>query len=623
MKSLALVFRREVEERKSVLVAAACASLFPLVTALFVASNAPETREGMALVLAAGFATISAVVLGAVTLDADPSRGSRLAFYLTRPIRSSALFFGKLLAVVALAIGAAALVAAPTWLLDGVPGEPRLWLVSLLVVPLLALAVHVLSVAWRSRSPWLLADVLATAGLVAICGFSLSVLQKAELLPLDGASLSAYQLVDVLVVAVPLYLIVAFAIAGFRQLEAGRLDALASHRTLERWLLGLVGIPVVLFGAWAGAISLVGPSSLHRLNISQSGGSWVALHGSARGRGSASFLLDTASGRSLRLPPYTSPTIAASGSSAAWMLRRPGGTYEMTAWDLTGEPRELALPGVVFPKWPELALSPDGTRLAASDGRTLVVLELASARILGSLNLAMSVPVKDLVFLTGDRVRIVEGEVGEGTTRVSDFEVAARSVKRLFEVPATNRTVVPEFSRDGAVALTSDEPGRLDLRDGHTGALLATLVDERPARARGARLPDGRFVAIVKKTDGTRAVSLRTFSSAGSPELELPIEGTFATFIGMTTTGELALSVVHREEAGKDLRITFSVVAIDLSTGTARTVQQNVRAVASFVRRDALDLETVQLAGIRSSGSAEQLVRIDAATGAATEVPSR
>ncbi|MBL8114425.1 MAG: hypothetical protein JNK60_16210, partial [Acidobacteria bacterium] len=427
----------------------------------------------------------------------------------------------------------------------------------------------------------------------------------------------------VLVVAVPVYLICAFAIAGSRQLEAGRMDALASHHTLVRWLLGLLGIPVALLGVWAIAIALVGPSSLHRLAISAREGSWIGLHGAATGRGNAGFLYDTASGRSLRLPPFTSPTIAPNGSSAAWPVSRSAGRYELSAWDLTGAPRELPLPGVVFPIWPALAISPNGTRIATMDGSSLVVLELASARVLGSTSFPRSVPAKSLRFLTEDRVLFLEGSVSSGTTKVHEYDVAARALTSLFEIPATNWSKGPDFSRDGTLCLTSDAPGKLVLRSGRTGGVTATLVDDARSRAWGALLPDGRIVAIVKKIDAPRTVSLHVFSREGLPERTLPLDGVFASFVGRTGAGRLVLSIIHRKGPVPEgaPTLSYSLVSVDVdasaASGDVKTLAQNVRVLR---RDETLDLEPTPLVGIEGFEASDRLVRVDETTGAVTPV---
>ncbi|MGZ6989041.1 MAG: hypothetical protein ACXVH0_08785, partial [Thermoanaerobaculia bacterium] len=181
MRGFLAVARREVQERKLILLAAAIAGAIPFLVPLsrgLHGADASDARQWTALILSVAFAVGLAISLGLTTLGGEIAN-RRIGFYWTRPIPGLALWAGKLTGVWLLAMMGALLAFLPSLLVDGVRALPSdlpsvsPGLVPLAILGLVALS-HVLSVVVRSRSPLLLLDVVAVGiAYIAIRAMSL------------------------------------------------------------------------------------------------------------------------------------------------------------------------------------------------------------------------------------------------------------------------------------------------------------------------------------------------------------------------------------------------------------------------------------------------------------------
>lgn len=152
----------------------------------------------------------------------------RFSFDLAQPAGLGALVAGRLLGAWLLAIGGGAVVLAPALLVRSLPWGHGLGLIGLsgaLALPVL-LGGHLLGIAWRSRSAWILADLAAVAlFLRGQAALAQGLLRK------GGAWLDGFAL------ATGLLLVLLLALAVGLPLAQGRTD-LARVRARQSLVLG-------------------------------------------------------------------------------------------------------------------------------------------------------------------------------------------------------------------------------------------------------------------------------------------------------------------------------------------------------------------------------------------------
>ena len=103
MKTVAVVAWREIIEHRMFLLAALAALAVTLVVPLIPTSlgwSSSDVREVLTWLMALGFTWLSAVFLGASMVTSTVA-DHRFGFFLARPASAAAIWFGKLLGVVA------------------------------------------------------------------------------------------------------------------------------------------------------------------------------------------------------------------------------------------------------------------------------------------------------------------------------------------------------------------------------------------------------------------------------------------------------------------------------------------------------------------------------------------
>ncbi len=592
MKPLAVVFLREVEERRLLLLMALLLGLVPLVLSLvpgLAAGHPSDLRQAAALGLALVVSLALAVLLGASGIAGDLMAG-RMGFYFSRPLPAWAIWGGKLAAMLALVGAASFLVLLPTLLVEGFtasnlfrPGRglelvPVVGsLVPLALVLLFALlGSHFLAVAIRSRSPWLALDVAALTIAGALVGSVWRSCVNEGLLAAATtrtAAASEVSLLGYMASSYVLAFVLALAVASAVQVSAGRLDARRGHRlqSLVLWsLVALASAGLFAVSRWAVAATPQNLTAAGWVRPSPRG-PWLAVHGPVRSRPGffSTLLVNLDSGRFVRTRAGVSmlgaPEIqfTPDGRLAYWFEPQEGPTspVELKILDLT-DPRALPrATGSVFEIRPieglfTALLSPDGRRLAVVDGRRLVVEELASRSLLAAREIEGD-PFQDRIlrFEGRDRLRIevpnqyryirpmvLRGGFAdqvygtEGGLRVRAYTVDLRSggVREAARIEAgPPRPGWWEGSPEGdrGVVLRRDS---LEVYDSGTGSLLSTLA---------GRMELFRFVpgglAVVQRDDDGKGRSLLLFDRDGRQvraRLALPGMGLVALSEG--TPGE-------------------------------------------------------------------------------------
>jgi hypothetical protein len=543
VKPFFAILGREIAERRLLFLGAAVAGLFPLLVPWFPGADRQdpaELRGGTALALAFVTSSLLALVLGSTIIAGDLG-ARRIGFYYARPLPAWALWAGKMLAAAFLCLGPGALVLLPALLAGGrfdvlgpigfsevLKKEYRFGPLAILgllaaIALLLLVAGHAAGVMVRARSPWLALD-FAGLGLVAALFWSGN-----QLLWREGA-------VDVLDwggLGFAAAAFVAASLAGLSQVALGRTDLRRGHRVLSLTLWAGLGLAVAVHAAYVRWALAVTPDDLVRIAgiVPAPAGSWIVVQGTARGRGGylPVFLLDTDSGRFVKLPPGTSnpwfgSLFSRDGSLALWREAIGGGAYELLTVDLRATQPRVRRTGLTYRGFGSYVLTPDGSRIAMVSGDAVSVDDLSSGRKLAAAVLPR-VSFDALRFLDPGHVRILRSalvdepgmpEVWRFTT--FDLDVARHRLRVVSRIELPGGSGFATMSPDGKTALLVQGRGarvtRLaDLETGRTSPL--------PRERDGfGFLPDGRLLVYPDK--GPTVLGIATPEGAEQFRVSLP-----------------------------------------------------------------------------------------------------
>jgi hypothetical protein len=589
------VLRREVEERRLLLLAAVAAGFFPFFLPFlpgFEGRDPADVRGGAALALSVVVAGVLALGLGATVIAGDLAE-RRLGFYFARPVAGWALWGGKLAGAAVLAVGASLLILLPALLFGGKVEIGMLWWLGdsllrtglpTLVAGTLAvlLLANVLSSMARSRSAWLLLDLAAALAVAAVTWSAWRVLLREQ----------ALQALTLGVTSLALAAAVAALAAGAVLVPGGRTDSRRGHRLLSLTFWGVLGVAALGMSAYTRWVTAVTPADLTWLSpLPAPAGSWIALRGPAAGRGdySPAFLFDAASGRWRKigatgfyrwLPLIFSPD----GERAVW-LAPDGEALTLGTLDLRDAGARPAAPPLAFRDWPQsLVLTSHGTRVAYVDDGTLIVADLATGRLLASASLATAAG-ESVVLRFGDpgRLRIYQtaeepapgGGAGSAPTwRLTALElpVPRGRLAATGRLELTGDVRAWALSPDGerVVVRLQHALRVLDLR---TGALLA----ERPLAGETSAadlLTDGRIL-VTEHAGGRTRLSL--LSRDGAPLRRFAFDADRLQLGGEVAAGRLALATARRSKLVTSEAWTSFV--LDLDSGRTVAVGRGILPV--------------------------------------------
>ena len=586
MKRLAAVALREVAERRFVLVAAAAAAVLPFLVPFLPgipAGDETTVRSIVALTLSCAFGLGGSLLVGASVVGRELAE-RRLSFHFARPLSAPVVWGGKLAGGLALVLLAEVVVLLPTSLLGGgFPGlrgvaldAPVLWAILLLAVPFFLLA-WVGSVALRSRSPWLVVDLVL---LVALPGLLFTIVRR--LLRFGHAPEPSWAIAAVAV------LLAALLAATFAQVAAGRTDSRRGHGAQS---LALWGVLLVATAAGAIRAERVIDPGLGRLVRAwaipaSADGEVVFVEGSPRsdGGGYVAYVVDLKGGTERVLPAGHEHAASADGSRVAFVH---GSALSRTVEAELLEVRTGRSVAVALPDWPEgLALSSDGRRFATVAGGICSVVEVPSLRLLASVRLPDD-PVWVHVprFDSPDRVRLhpshrsyqKRGAKAPSPLIVTDpealeLDVTARSLRSLARYPVSEipfRSVKPErglptepyfrlrLSPDlsRVLVLAAGAARSIRLLDASTGAVLASFDGPEAGGPPSAGfLADGRSVVVRWESDRRGLVVL---SPAGDRVTEIPLEASVRRYVWIgwePSAGRIAVGLPAEQKGDPDTR---------------------------------------------------------------------
>lgn len=578
MKGFVTVARREVRERRNVLLAALAASILPFLVPLLpgvVRASAAEARSIVALVMAGTIGLGVALLCGGALFSSDLAE-RRLGFYFSRPLPATAIWGGKVTGGLFLVFASALLALLPAAVVGGglsTSGWTRGGLYTVLTIlgisAVAFLLSNVVAVAVRARSPWLVIDLVLTPVLAAALWLATRRLLRFGVLPEPGLVLGAAFG----------FLPLALLLASAAQVAVGRTDARRGHGAQSLVLWGALFTGALGYEGWSRWYVSPEPASLDWVSGSASGSArWAVVEGSAPGRRNLTsvFLADLESGRTLRLPAASTALLrVASDGSRAVLVEWDGipqqSGLSLAALDLRqgGTPARAETPLSHLPD--AVFVLGDGSRVGLVSRSSLQVLEVPSGKILASSRLPSAESWdwtgafvrRDLVRVWPRRPSWRANTPAAPAPAIVELDVATRrqaETGRYGDVlPERGFAVTP--SPDGSVLLARYLPPGPEvlLLDGRTGGQTARL-ESRPGASRldAAFLSDGRIVTAERLPD-VLAVALRAATGEVLRTVEIPGRNK-ALYLG--------------SEVGP---ATIAVACADVPQGTAATAWERGR----------------------------------------------
>lgn len=584
MSKLLAVAARELRERWVLFPGALVAGFFPLVLPAFGVSR--EHAPMVGTVGAVLFGVAAAVIVGSSMLARDAANG-RLGFLFSRPLPWGTIWGGKWLAAITLATAITTLTAIP-WMvayplesLGGHHGDSWLrafWqseaaaLFAMVVLLAIGLA-NFNGTAFRSRSAWLAVDLL----LVLLAGWTV----RRTVAPLVSFGIVGIDPLSRWGLLAPLgILATAFFVASAVQAARGRTDLRRAHVamsvTLWAIVFGVLGLAAARL-TWARGARPADVST--QIATTDATGRWVYGFGDSRRGGSPGFLIESASGRFVPLgllkgwwEALGAPVFSGNGLLAAKLTASPDGrSSAMVRFDLAGvAPRAQY---VVFESSPPpdgrpaFDLSPAGSLalLVHQTGASLYA--VPSGRRVATTTLPPGWRPAATCFLAEDQVRVwlVPG-IGARPSeraRVLVLDLADSGSTRASDVALTPAPgvggwplVLPD-ARGGR--LLTDLDG-LQLREGATGSLIATLVDG-PGRRSATFMGDGRIAVVDERPPGR--ARLRVFDPNGAPaaaaDLDLLVTAVYLQLGPEVAPGRVAVASPYW---GKTLVVDLATLAV-------------------------------------------------------------
>ena len=610
MRAFLAVARREIEEKRFVFGAALVASIVPFVPLIRGLRGQPsfESREILVAALAGAFAVGLGMALGATVLASDLA-DRRIGFYFSRPVSGLALWAGKLGAACFVAVGAAAVVSLPALAVDrhlisaASAGEAAPIIVLGAVTA--ALVFHSVAIALRERSILLVADL---AALVVASMATTLVLRRLVLSQSMEFCLSA---INVL----PLAVAIAIAAGGLVAILRGRSDIHAAHRALSATLWIGVVLGVAALGSYSLWVLSATPQSVAAVDsaVPARQGSWIIVQGEARG-GTPVFLVNPITNAYRRTGgDWQWPVISPDGKRAVWFERsEPGGLSGLVQWDLGDTSSLPTRTHLSFAESPRAFLSEHGERFALVNENLLAVYDLRSEALLASARLGPEHAYARGFFPDAEHFRLYRVKAPEvGGIEILELDIARKALAATGEMVGAEHLLFT-VSASGARILLREKT-RLSLRDGRSGALIASLAERGPTmNPSGTFLSDGRVaVSIVERS----AVRIEVFAPDGSAERTITIPARYRISLG----GEVAPGKVVVAAGGSaQVRESRTIFVADLSSGAVVKVADGLFPICSYLSYAATP-DSVPAPGSEATklfyGAGRSLVRLDPLTG--------
>lgn len=453
LKMMYAVARREVIERRSAfglaLVLGIITTIGPIALVFFgngaTQSNWRELCSVinflLALLLSLGIAFFSGVSLFGRDLSEK-----RIGFYFSRPIPALTLWIGKILAGWTLIIGSFLVTLAPAFLVGANPFKGLLELSrngqAILLLFLLFGIGLVASIAFRSRSRWLVFDLVAIPIILLLAMMGLVKLYRYEAMSLILNAIIGFGAIAS----------VGMLLASALSTIQGRTNLIQTHRVISLVLCTMLLIgagSVQVYAQWAlsvtpaDLVSVYSGATIHP--------NWVVVSGSVAHREGfcPTFLynISTGHGVPLEIPQFDVSRIACSkdGRRCAWISSQrripilSGSNLEtgtVSLLDTTaGNEQPTIQSDLVFPIESKLIFSPDGNSLVATSRERVEFIDFQSRRITSQLAFPLEfqkegyITVHKATFVSSDILRLYRVHPKKQGYQIVEFNLATREFK--------------------------------------------------------------------------------------------------------------------------------------------------------------------------------------------------
>jgi len=606
MKATMAVMAREVMARRELLLMAVAVaimiSLLPFLPNIET-YEATDVRTVGSSVSALALGCVLALLLGATVFGNDLSEG-RLGFFFSRPVSGLAVWWGRVLAVMALVWAVEVIVLAPALFSEGIrvftSSDPFDWLTILgyVIAPLLLfLLAHAVSIMVRARTAWLFLDLV---GCIAA-----GVVGWVTLRPFlwIGAEIALWVIVAALLTA----LVFALAVAGAVGTATGRCDLRRTHAALSITLWSVLAVAVGAVAAYAGWLQSFEPGDVDRvevLSVSPTG-EWVEAFGSAPRRLDVRrrFLISTTDDRWLANPDqrswhlrdqglwffrrgvwhWNTIVFSTDGSHAAWLGQGSGEEPRALRYvALDGAEVEAVSTKILVPPGTDLELSPDGAQVAVMEEGTLSIYELAGERLLTAVRLPDDLRGSTMFFLDVDTIRLYgrSSEREGNAIRIAEVRVPSGEILRTGEITEAPDSFWRAFDSGVEIMVIGGRSegqahGDRNLYNARSGELIRALGGGFPRLLAG-----GRIATLREEDDGRDRLAVESRDGSHHAEYDLGV-GVDATLGSEALPGELMVfRIVDPAVPSEGRRAEL----IDLETGRWRPVATGVDRVRAGFR---------------------------------------
>lgn len=619
MRTFATVVRCQLMGSERLLAAALMLGLMAWLAAWMPQGRSYEPAEvrSIAAFLISIVVGVGGTMIAGANLTSNELLNGRLAFFFVRPISGAVLWWGKLLAALLLVLASILLVWLPALLTGGRPGQAFKLLVDLPDNPLrawgfrywidtwhgqgsmpyigfedtrlfwppelawlaagllfLLLITHLMALALRSRSFWLVLDLAALPLVVALAWLAVERLfrHRDAVTLIDGALLLAATLVG------------GALAAGLAGVAVGRTLPSRVHAagSIVFW-----GTLVLTCGALELHSRAIANSDMEALDAvshysAAPSGPWIAAGGPIRGRSSYAplFVINSQKKTHRKIGlldgVVRQPFFSADGTVLAIQRAIPGERNRTTLEWLDLENNETVSLDVNASGLESVALNADGSLMAYVEGPRLVVLAMPEARTL------VATQMDDLLrrtrlYLEGQEtveVATWETKFNEDGQRVGRMKITAFDLaSRAWAEPRLINGAIRFFSRlhredgrgDRFAARFEDGIGLMRWSDGQELARVAPEYEKIWAMR---LLGDGGLLLAENPTspwnlEGSKGrVTLRRIDPDGNEVWQLPVSS--LNFIGNEDDGLIWIACFSRTWPEKP---KIESLALDLATG--------------------------------------------------------
>jgi hypothetical protein len=582
------IFRREFAAKRDILlIAVAALAIVYLMPHLpgFEGQNPGDVRTVSSQILAVGLGWALAVGLGATVFGSDLSAG-RFGFFFARPVGAAAVWAGRMLAALAIALACEVVVMLPTLVTEEMHpfrlNEPDWGAIgfAFFVLPAaLLLLSHGVSIMLRARTAWLFLDL---AALLAVAAGSWVTVRP---LVLMGAATAVTVMGSLLVGAA----VIALAFAGLVGTAVGRTDLRRTHGAMSMALWSLLGVAVACLLVYSGWLRGFGPAQMDDVEVFSVApdGGWIEVWGSAPWRLDVQrrVLISSDGDRYLMLPPSSSEyrmelIYSADGGTAIGLDSMSGSENLSSLWwaDLSADIPKLVETLLVIPSRTIPALSPDGSRVAILEEGTLSVHDLVSEQLVAAIRLPVSFRKATVLFFEHDRLRLFarSGEDESSMMLIAEVDLEKRAVEETGRIEGVQRSRWMALNRSAERMMLSVRDDNLSvtrrsLRNARDGSLIRELRHRGSVRF----LEDGRTVVLTDAPgDGAQ---LLVESADGSTKIthslgEVDWEGLGGEALpGQVVVGRLS----NLDERTQGRRFDL----IDVDSGEIRSISTGLRKV--------------------------------------------